>query len=123
MAEIPVGTERRSFSSFDRRGGNGDFVPSGAKCLTTSATPCLIASHDGPGEIDSIWFTNDGPAGLGDVSPAGNLVVQLDGQTTPVVNYPLESLVDGHLGAPFAYPLVANRFQSSGGVYIKVPMA
>ncbi|HEX6476162.1 MAG TPA: glycoside hydrolase family 172 protein, partial [Acidimicrobiales bacterium] len=121
MAEIPVGTDTRSFSSFDRTGGNSDLVGSGAKCLSTSQTGCLIASHDGAGEIDSIWFTAIGPAGLGDVSPAGNLVVQLDGQTP--VNYPLESLVEGKLNAPFVYPLVADRFQSSGGVYIKVPMS
>ncbi|MGH3359962.1 MAG: glycoside hydrolase family 172 protein, partial [Nocardioidaceae bacterium] len=32
-------------------------------------------------------------------------------------------VVDGKLGAPFVFPLVANGDQSSGGVTIKVPMA
>ncbi len=120
MAEIPVGTETRSFSSFDRTGGNDDGFTGRYSCISTSSSGCLIASHDGPGEIDSIWFTRQGPNGLGDVSQDGNLVVQLDGHT--VVNDPLEALVEGKSNTPFVYPLVADRFQSSGGVYIKVPM-
>jgi Protein of unknown function (DUF2961) len=39
-----------------------------------------------------------------------------------VLDAPLQSLVDGGLGAPFVWPLVANAVQSPGGVYIKVPM-
>ncbi|MGI8751194.1 MAG: DUF2961 domain-containing protein [Acidimicrobiales bacterium] len=121
MAEIPTGVETRSFSSFDRTGGNGDSLGAGASCLSTAPAGCLLASHDGPGEVDSIWFTNIGPGGFGDVTPDGNLRVELDGQL--VVDKPPESLVEGAYGAPFVYPLVADRVQSSGGVYIKVPMS
>ena len=39
-----------------------------------------------------------------------------------MIDAPLQSLVDGALGAPFVWPLVANATQSPGGVYIKVPM-
>jgi len=39
-----------------------------------------------------------------------------------VIDAPLQSLVNGALGAPFVWPLVANAAQSSGGVYVKVPM-
>ena len=39
-----------------------------------------------------------------------------------MIDAPLQSLVDGALGAPFVWPLVANAAQSPGGVYIKVPM-
>ena len=39
-----------------------------------------------------------------------------------MIDAPLQSLVDGGLGAPFVWPLVANATQSPGGVYIKVPM-
>ena len=39
-----------------------------------------------------------------------------------MIDAPLQSLVNGELGAPFVWPLVANAAQSAGGVYIKVPM-
>ena len=39
-----------------------------------------------------------------------------------MVDAPLQSLVDGGLGAPFVWPLVANAAQSPAGVYVKVPM-
>ena len=50
----------------------------------------------------------------------GTIRIELDGKT--VVDTGLQSLVDGALGAPFVWPLVANSKQSPGGVYIKVPM-
>ena len=63
-----------------------------------------------------MWFTRDG----GNVSRMGAIRVDLDGQT--VIDAPLQSLVDGGLGAPFVWPLVANAAQSPAGVYVKVPM-
>src|SRR5690606_41144203 len=54
------------------------------------------------------------------VSGTGRITIELDGET--VLDAPLQDVVDGELGAPFVYPLVANADQSSGGVYIKVPM-
>jgi hypothetical protein len=42
----------------------------------------------------------------GNVSAMGTIRIDLDGH--PVVNAPLQSLVDGALGAPFVFPLVAN---------------
>ncbi|HEY6738964.1 MAG TPA: glycoside hydrolase family 172 protein, partial [Actinopolymorphaceae bacterium] len=50
----------------------------------------------------------------------GTITIELDGRV--VVRAPLEDLVEGKTGAPFVYPLVADADQSSGGVYIKVPM-
>src|SRR6202044_1339043 len=60
--------------------------------------------------------TRDG----GNVSRMGAIRVDLDGKT--VIDAPLQSLVDGRLGAPFVWPLVANAAQSPAGVYVKVPM-
>jgi hypothetical protein len=77
---------------------------------------CVVAEDRGAGEIDSIWFTRDG----GNVTSLGAIRIELDGRT--VIDTPLQSLVDGALGAPFVWPLVANAAQSSGGVYLKVPM-
>lgn len=114
LVEIGTDSRTKQFSSFDRAGYNRDNV---ASCLRTTEEGCVIAEHTGPGEIDSIWFTRDG----GDVTATGNIRIELDGQP-PIVDAPLQDVVNGTLGKPFEYPLVANREQSSGGVYIKVPM-
>ena len=113
LPDLTRGVETKQFSSFDRSGGNGDF----RRCLRTGTNgSCVLAEHSGPGEIASIWATDAG----GDVTAAGNLHVIVDGRT--VINAPFQDVVNGKLGAPFVFPLVANADQSSGGVYIKVPM-
>jgi hypothetical protein len=116
LPEIPSHVQEYEISSYDRSGGNDDGFNGTYSCLSVGPDGCLIADHSGPGEIDSIWFTRDG----GNVTATGNIKIVLDGRT--VLDAPLQSVVNGDLGAPFAYPLVANADQSSGGVYIKVPM-
>ncbi|GHJ41748.1 hypothetical protein Sm713_73570 [Streptomyces sp. TS71-3] len=113
---LSAGTQTRQFSSFDRTGGNGDGFDGTYSCLKTTASGCVLAEDHGAGEISSIWFTRDN----GDVTATGTLTIELDGAT--VLNAPLQDVVDGKQGAPFVYPLVADADQSSGGVYIKVPM-
>lgn len=107
-------------SSFDRSGGDFDISTGNRNgsggCLAPGGAGCVIAEDHGAGEISSIWLTRDG----GNVRAIGNIRIELDGQT--VVDTPLQSLVDGNLGAPFVWPLVANAAQSPGGDYIKVPM-
>ncbi len=107
-------------SSFDRSGGDFDIATGNRNgnggCLAPGGAGCVVAEDRGAGEIDSIWFTRDG----GNVTSLGTVRIELDGHT--VVDTPLQSLVNGALGAPFVWPLVANAAQSSGGVYIKVPM-
>jgi hypothetical protein len=117
---LSTDTQTLQVSSFDRTGG--DFDPhtgnnnGSGGCLRPDDAGCVTAEDQGAGEIDSIWFTRDD----GNVSAIGTIRIDLDGHT--VVNAPLQSLVDGALGAPFVFPLVANSEQSPGGVYIKVPM-
>ncbi|CAL9660494.1 DUF2961 domain-containing protein [Streptomyces sp. enrichment culture] len=113
---LSPGTQTRQYSGFDRAGGNDDGFSGQYSCLSQTAAGCVIAQDTGAGEISSIWFTRDG----GDVTATGTITVELDGVT--VLDAPLQDVVDGALGAPFAYPLVADADQSSGGVYIKVPM-
>ncbi len=108
--------ETKQFSSFDRTGGNEDGFGGVYSCLRTAADGCVIAEDAGPGEVESIWFTRD----EGDVTRTGNLKVELDGRRS--LDAPLQDLVDGKRGAPFVFPFVANADQSSGGVYVKVPM-
>ncbi|ORW05967.1 hypothetical protein AWC14_26145 [Mycobacterium kyorinense] len=113
-------TQSLQVSSFDRSGGDFD-ISTGNKngsggCLASGGAGCVIAEDRGAGEVDSIWFTRDG----GNVRALGTIRIELDGQTA--VDAPLQSVVDGGLGAPFVWPLVANAAQSPGGVYVKVPM-
>ncbi|ORB13425.1 glycoside hydrolase family 172 protein [Mycobacterium noviomagense] len=117
---LSADTQTLQVSSFDRSGGDFD-VSTGNRngtggCLAPGGAGCVIAEDRGAGEVDSIWFTRDG----GNVRAIGTIRVELDGQT--VIDAPLQSVVDGALGAPFVWPLVANAAQSPGGVYIKVPM-
>jgi hypothetical protein len=116
LPELSCGVETKQFSGFDRTGLNDDGFAGTYSCLRQSDDGCVIAEESGPGEIQSIWFTRD----AGDVTSTGNLKVELDGRT--VLDAPLQDVVDGRIGAPFTFPLVANADQSSGGVYIKVPM-
>ncbi|MDX8048586.1 DUF2961 domain-containing protein [Lentzea sp. BCCO 10_0798] len=109
------------FSSFGRDGSNtGDGFSGVYSCLRKDDTGCVLAERSGPGEVASIWFTQGAGGREGDVSATGWIRVELDGRT--VVQRPLQELVDGREGAPFVHPLVANADQSSGGVYVKVPM-
>lgn len=117
---LSPGVQTRQFSSFDRTGGNlHDGFDGQYSCLRTSGTSCVIAEDADAGELASIWFTRIG-AFPGDVAGTGRITIELDGRN--VVDAPLADVVAGRLGAPFVYPLVANASQSSGGVYIKVPM-
>jgi len=113
-------TETLQVSSFDRTGGDFDISQGNQNgsggCLASGGVGCVIAEDRGAGEVDSIWFTRDS----GNVTRMGAIRIDLDGRT--VVDAPLQSLVDGGLGAPFVWPLVANAAQSPAGVYIKVPM-
>lgn len=114
------GAQTLQVSSFDRSGGDFDLSTGNRNgtggCLGPGGAGCIIAEDHGAGEIDSIWLTRDG----GNLRNLGTMRIELDGQT--VVDARLQSLVDGELGAPFVWPLVANAAQSPGGNYIKVPM-
>jgi hypothetical protein len=117
LHELKSGVETLQFSSYDRKGGNNDGFEGTYSCLENTDAGCVIADYKGAGEIESIWFTRDG----GNVTATGNIKIILDGKT--VVDRSLQEVVNGKLGAPFVFPLVANADQSSGGVYIKIPMA
>jgi Protein of unknown function (DUF2961) len=117
---LSADTQTVQVSSFDRSGGDFDISTGNRNgnggCLAPGGAGCVVAEDHGPGEVDSIWFTRDG----GNVTSLGTIRIELDGHT--VIDTPLQSLVNGGLGAPFVWPLVANAKQSPGGVYIKVPM-
>ncbi len=116
LPQLTTGVRSKQFSSFGRDGSNNDGFEGTYSCLRTTGAGCVIAEARGAGEVDSVWFTRDG----GDVTRTGKITVELDGTT--VLDAPLQDVVDGKRGAPFVYPLVANSDQTSGGVYIRVPM-
>jgi len=116
LPELTNGVQTHQFSSFDRTGGNNDGFEGTYSCLREDPSGCVLAEDDGAGEVQSIWFTRDG----GNVSATGDIRIELDGET--VLEAPLQDVVDGSVGEPFVHPFVANADQSSGGVYIRVPM-
>jgi hypothetical protein len=116
LPDLASGSQTRQFSSFGRSGNNDDGFTGRNSCLRSDGPGCVLAEDRGAGEISSIWFTRD----EGNVSATGDIRIVLDGVT--VLNARLQSVVNGDLGAPFAWPLVTNADQTSGGVTIKVPM-
>ncbi|MGW7680420.1 DUF2961 domain-containing protein [Kribbella sp. NPDC054772] len=116
LPELQTGVRTKQFSSFGRDGTNNDGFDGTYSCLRTTDAGCVIAEDSGPGEVASIWFTRD----EGNVTKTGTITVELDGKQ--VLKGSLHDIVNGKLGAPFSYPLVANGVQTSGGVYIRVPM-
>jgi hypothetical protein len=116
LPELQPGVRTKQFSSFGRDGTNNDGFDGAFSCLRTTTAGCVLAEDSGPGEVAAIWFTRDG----GDVTRTGTITVELDGKQ--VLHGSLQDIVDGKRGAPFSYPLVANAVETSGGVYIRVPM-
>jgi hypothetical protein len=116
LPELQTGVRTKQFSSFGRDGTNNDGFDGKYSCLRTTSAGCVIAEASGAGEIASIWFTRD----EGDVRKTGTITVEVDDKS--VLDANLQDVVNGKLGAPFVYPLVANATETSGGVYIRVPM-
>ena len=116
MARLRSAAQVRQFSSFDRAGGNNDGFENTYSCLRNTDDGCVIAERGGAGELESMWFTRD----YGSMVHNGRIKVELDGKV--VVDELLQELVDGKVGAPFAWPLVGNGDDTAGGSVIKVPM-
>jgi hypothetical protein len=112
------GTDYYDSSSHDPTGDNGDFGHD--LYQDPSNGDNVLLDVKGPGEIDSIWFTN--------YSPTAPLRIYFDGSSTPAVNMPLGNLLDG-ANAPFVQPLVGYSNASDtddgmgrSGYYINLPM-
>ncbi|WP_143218979.1 DUF2961 domain-containing protein [Actinokineospora bangkokensis] len=142
LERLRVGEQSRQVSSFDRTGANDDGGFGTYSCLSSSAAGCVVAEDTGAGELTSLWFVGDVPAAeRGDPALAARvaalpadqraavragaladntLTVELDGRT--VLSGRIGDIVDGRVGAPFVWPLVAGTLESRGGMSIKVPM-
>ncbi|UNI22375.1 hypothetical protein JDV02_008270 [Purpureocillium takamizusanense] len=110
------GEETHQFSSYDRTNHNDDGFEGTYSCLREQGSRCVIAEDNGAGEISSIWFTYESDS----VVPIGDMAITLDGRE--VLRARVQDVVDGKLGAPFAWPFVGNTNDTMGGNVIKVPM-
>jgi hypothetical protein len=104
-------------SSADPTDNNDDGYTGRYSCLHPVDQGCLLAEHNGPGELESVWSAGDQ---VNDLAAAGRLLIELDGHA--VVDKSLAALVSGDAGEPFVFPLALNAGESSGGFSINVPM-
>ena len=114
------GHEARSFSSFDRTGGNADgFNGTYSELYETESGEHVIFDAVGPGILDTLWFTGpeEGGAGL----DLGTVRFYLDDETSPRVALPWGDLFSGDV-APFLAPLVADNTVTTGAFASWVPV-
>ena len=109
------GVETRSFSSFDRAGGNDDGFSSGRWSLlyTDERNESVIFDAAGPGVLRTMWFTS----GVGPFEDLkfGTLSFRFDGEERPRFKADVDALFRGEAGAPFVKPLVQDGKTSTGG--------
>jgi len=117
---IAIGAEARSFSSFDRTGGNSDgFDGTYSELYVNEACEHVIFDSVGPGVLDTLWFTGpkEGGAGL----DLGTVRFYLDDESTPRLALPWSDLFRGDR-APFLEPLVADNHHTTGAFASWVPV-
>lgn len=104
-------------SSYDPTGNNDDGFSGRYSCLHRVAEGCLMAEHNGPGELESVWTAGNQQ---GDPAAAGGLMIVLDGRM--VVDRTWPQLTDGSTRSPFAFPLALAASESWGGPSLQVPL-
>ncbi len=104
-------------SSADPTDNNNDGYSGRYSCLHRVPQGCLMAEHNGPGELESVWSAGDKSL---NVDGTGRLRIELDGHV--VVNKSFAALASGQAGRPFVFPLALDALESSGGFSINVPM-
>jgi hypothetical protein len=104
-------------SSYDPTGHNDDGFSGKYSCLHRVKLGCVMAEHNGPGELEAVWT-----AGNQQAQPAasGKLLIELDGRR--VVDQTWPELTAGHRDSLFAFPLALAPDESWGGSSIQVPM-
>lgn len=127
---------RSSFSSepcaYD---GNGQVDPAAIDCrydhlfrplgrhryLYASGDEWVLVDERGAGALVRTWMTT-GDGFAADFPPDLRLLVHLDGDPLPYIDWPLEQWFDGSHW-PFVPPLVGNRATSAGARFALVPIA
>jgi hypothetical protein len=117
---LTPGRETRSFSSYDRTGGNSDgFDGTYSELYVNAAGEHVIFDALGPGVLDTLWFTGpkEGGAGL----DLGTIHFYLDDEPTPRIAIPWADLFSGD-HEPFLAPLVTDNHSSTGAFVSWVPV-
>lgn len=119
LPRLRPGTVMRSFSSYDRSGGNNDGFSGQYSKLRVEDGNSVIAEMQGPGCIYRIWFTHSIGEQPGLLDRKGEHIrIYLNGDQKPALDVPLENLFDGSL-AHFPKPIADNGI---GGFYCYVPI-
>lgn len=114
------GAESRSFSSFDRGGGNADgFKGSYSALYELDDGQQVIFDAFGPGVLRTLWFT--GPEEGGKDLDLGIVRFYFDHERQPRLVLRSQELLCGRSGA-FRWPLVTHNGQSTGGFASWVPL-
>lgn len=114
------GIDSRSFSSFDRTGGNDDgFTGAHSALYVDERGEFVIFDAEGPGCLRTLWFASavDGRAPLS----IGHVRFYFDGEEEPRLAIEANELF-ASTRPPFAKPLVADSRASSGGFASWVPL-
>jgi hypothetical protein len=104
-------------SSYDPTGHNDDGYSGKYSCLHRVKLGCVMAEHNGPGELEAVWTAGNQQA---QAAPSGQLIIELDGHT--VVDQTWPQLTAGLRDSLFAFPLALAQNESWGGSSIQVPM-
>ncbi len=119
LPQLRPGVRCKMFSSYDRTGGNNDGFAGTYSQLWLEEGNSVLATMDGPGCIQRIWFTHSQIDKPGLLNFQGeHIKIYLDGQEEPAVDIPLEDLFSGRL-PQFPKPLVG---EGQGGYYCYVPI-
>ena len=117
---LEPGWEARSFSSFDRTGGNDDGFAGTYSALYVEANgENVLFDAEGPGILDTLWFTGPDEGGAG--FDAGVVRFYLDGEDAPRVEISSSALFSG-AQPPFLSPLVTDNSVSTGAFVSWVPV-
>jgi hypothetical protein len=120
LPRLRPGVEMRSFSSYDRTGGNNDGFSGKYSALRIEDGNSVIAEMDGPGCIYRLWTTHSIGEEPGLLERKGEHIrIYLNGRAEPALDVPLEDLFDGSL-AHFPKPMAGEGI---GGYYSYVPIA
>jgi len=114
LPAIPGG-KSGMFSSYDRSGGNIDWIGNLGNAGDGSK---IIAHMDGPGCITRIWMTNACYSDGYDFQDDTILKIYLNGESDPVINVPLKIFFGNY--AHFELPL-AHKVKKAYFSYVPIP--
>jgi hypothetical protein len=111
------GVETFQASSADPTGHNDDGYTGRYSCLRRVRQGCLMAAHNGPGELESVWTAGNQ---VGNTAASGHLMIELDGRIVVDASWPV--LTGGDFGNPFVFPVALGSTSRLGAESIIAPM-